>query len=201
MKKLFLGLIIFLLPTISWGQHVSAEIFSRTTNVALDSTDTKKVYIYFYAPRAPRTGLVGSYVYPQKLQVAESTEHLNPPDGQFNDGNLLVFLYGDSVDAGDTDSLVTYGFRIDPNGKEFGDTLDLDWNTDHAVEQATTSWDNMLDWEKQSAQADTNRCYYWIDFTGEYEACHGIVLYFIQYAVGPTDEFRSNWRLFTAEVR
>ena len=103
--------------------------------------------------------------------------------------------------TGTSDSLVTWATRINAQGKMFGDTLDLDWSTDHAVEQAATKYTNMLDWTQQRSQADTNRVYYWVDFTGEYEACAGILIAFEQYAAGDANGTRNRARIATQEVR
>lgn len=207
MKKILLLTILamFLLSGISSAQN--AEVFSRKATVALDSTDTAKVFIPFWAPRATTQYLPGgTEIDHKKLQVRDYTgtvaaTQYNPPDGTFNMGNLWVGMYIDSIDAGDTDSLATWAFRVDAQGKIFGDTLHLDWITTHRVVAATGYWANIIDWEKHSAQADTFKCYYWVDFTSEYEPCFGIVIYFLQNAIGPTDEFRSQIRFFTHETR
>lgn len=208
MKKILLiVLAMFLLPGISSAQ-MGAEVFSRHTIVALDSTDTMKVFIPFWAPRANVKRLPnGTEIDPKKLQVRKfyastvDSMQFDMPDGIFNLGNLVVLMYIDSVAAGVTDSLITWAQKVDANGKVFGDTLHLDWVTDHRVESATNWWDNMINWEKHSAQADTFKCYYWIDVSGEYEPCMGIMIGFMQTAAGTSNGFRSRIRLFTQETR
>ena len=203
MKKFIIS-ILFIVCLFSVGlAQNSAEVFSRSTVVALDSNVTQYLWIPFYAPRAGRFNVAGTNYKHTDLNTFSSSTLLNFPSGVFNNGNMVVHMYLDTVAGAveSSDSLVTYGLKVNAQGKTFGDTLDLDWNTDHAVEASATKYTNMLNWTQQRSQADTSRSYYWVDFTAEYEACAGILIVFEQYAVGTANGTRNRARISTQEVR
>jgi hypothetical protein len=108
MKKLIFVLLILFIPALAFGQFTLSH---KTITVTLDNgSDTAVVWQALSSAR-----------YSQDM----STSVIDPPDVGGFVGNMLAYIYIDSVKAQTPtlDSLAIGMLRTDHNGVPFGDTL------------------------------------------------------------------------------